>query len=218
MRRVLDPMFVYFDLGRHWIPQQGLAMMVLSDISYLMESSGILISLRLLPHCVLFMLCRCLKFMSVAFCRFLISLALPLPKSRDCRVPKVLLSSAVPIPIRFSPSCADILLIFTFIPGNQQLILASLIRHLDHKNVAHDPQLKSYVIQVATALARQIRSGVVLAEIGFVCDLCRHLRKSLQATVESVGEQESNSNILLQNSIEDCLLETAKGVSLILVI
>ncbi|XP_059437223.1 protein SEMI-ROLLED LEAF 2 [Corylus avellana] len=135
MRRVLDPMFVYFDLGRHWIPQQGLAMMVLSDMSYLMESSG-----------------------------------------------------------------------------NQQLILASLIRHLDHKNVAHDPQLKSYVIQVATTLARQIRSGVVLAEIGFVCDLCRHLRKSLQATVESVGEQESNSNILLQNSIEDCLLETAKGI------
>ena len=104
----------------------------------------------------------------------------------------------------------------TLIPGNQQLILASLIRHLDHKNVAHDPQLKSYVIQVATALARQIRSGVVLAEIGFVCDLCRHLRKSLQATVESVGEQESNSNILLQNSIEGCLLEIAKGVSLIL--
>lgn len=124
----------------------------------------------------------------------------------------------MPICMCFNPSCVDILLIFTFIPGNQQLILGSLIRHLDHKNVAHDPQLKSYVIQVATALARQIRSGVVLAEIGFVCDLCRHLRKSLQATVESVGEQESNSNILLQNSIEDCLLETAKGVSLILVI
>ncbi|KAB1202104.1 hypothetical protein CJ030_MR8G004271 [Morella rubra] len=42
--------------------------------------------------------------------------------------------------------------------------------------------------------------------------LTRHLRKSLQATVESVGEQESNSNILLQNSIEDCLLEIAKGI------
>lgn len=89
-----------------------------------------------------------------------------------------------------------------------------MIRHLDHKNVSHDPQLKSYVIQVATTLARQIRSGTVLAEIGFVCDLCRHLRKSLQATVESVGEQEANTNILLQNSIEDCLLEIAKGVSL----
>lgn len=135
MRRVLDPMFTYFDSRRQWIPRQGLAMIVLSDMAYLMENSG-----------------------------------------------------------------------------NQQLILASVIRHLDHKNVSHDPQLKSYVIQVASALARQIRSGMVLVEIGSVSDLCRHLRKSFQATVESVGEQESNLNILLRNSIEDCLLEIAKGM------
>lgn len=87
-----------------------------------------------------------------------------------------------------------------------------MVRHLEHKNVTHDPELKSHVIQVATALARQIRSGTVLAEIGFVSDLCRHLRKSLQAVVESVGEQESNINMVLQSSIEDCLLEIAKGV------
>ncbi|XP_021821280.1 uncharacterized protein LOC110762878 isoform X1 [Prunus avium] len=135
MRRVLDPMFVYFDSGHHWVPCQGLAMLVLSDMSYFMEASG-----------------------------------------------------------------------------NQQLILAYVIRHLDHKNISHDPQLKSYVIQVASALASQIRSGAVLAEIGFVSDLCRHLRKSLQATAESVGEQESNINIMLQNSIEDCLLEIARGI------
>lgn len=93
------------------------------------------------------------------------------------------------------------------------MILAAVIRHLDHKNVVHDPKLKSCVIQVASALARQIRSGAVLAEIGFVSDLCRHLRKSFQATLESVGEQDSNLNITLQNSIEDCLLEIAKGVN-----
>ncbi|TQD69407.1 hypothetical protein C1H46_045060 [Malus baccata] len=156
MRRVLDPMFVYFDSGHHWVPRQGLAMLVLSDMSYFMEASG-----------------------------------------------------------------------------NQQLILAYVIRHLDHKNISQDPQLKSSVIQVASALASQIRSGAVLAEIGFVSDLCRHLRKSLQATAESVGEQESNIrhlrkslqataesvgeqesniNIMLQNSIEDCLLEISRGI------
>ncbi|XP_057960822.1 protein SEMI-ROLLED LEAF 2 isoform X2 [Malania oleifera] len=135
LRRVLDPMFVYFDTGKHWVSRQGLAMMVLSDMSYFVEATG-----------------------------------------------------------------------------NQQLILSSVIRHLDHKNVAHDPQVKSYVVQVAAALARQIRSGVVLAEIGFVSDLCRHLRKSLQATVESVGEQELSLNVSLQNSIDDCLLEIAKGI------
>ena len=104
------------------------------------------------------------------------------------------------------------LLMLFLIAGDRLLILAAVIRHLDHKNVEHDPQIKSNVIQVASALTRQIRSGVVLSEIGFVSDLCRHLRKSFQATVESVGEQESNLNISLQNSIEDCLLEMAKGV------
>ncbi|KAF2307308.1 hypothetical protein GH714_026229 [Hevea brasiliensis] len=135
MRRVLDPMFVYFDSGRHWAPLQGLSVTVLSDMCYLLESSG-----------------------------------------------------------------------------HQQLVLAAVIRHLDHKNVVHDLQLKSNIIQVAAVLARQIRSEVVLAEIGFVSDLCRHLRKSLHATVESVAEQESNLNVLLQNSIEDFLLEIAKGI------
>lgn len=43
MRRILDPMFVYFDIGRHWVPRQGLALVVLSDMSYLMESPGILV-------------------------------------------------------------------------------------------------------------------------------------------------------------------------------
>ncbi|TYG37431.1 hypothetical protein ES288_D13G141000v1 [Gossypium darwinii] len=134
LRLVVDPMFVYFDSRQHWVSQQGLAMVVLSDMSY-WEASG-----------------------------------------------------------------------------NQQLVLAAVVRHLDHKNVAHDPQLKSYIIQVAAALARQIRSRRMLAEIGFVSDLCRHLRKSFQATLESVGEQDTNLNILLQNSIEDCLLEIAKGI------
>ena len=47
MRRVLDPMFVYFDSGRHWAPQQRLAMKVLSFMAYFMENSGIVHSLSL---------------------------------------------------------------------------------------------------------------------------------------------------------------------------
>lgn len=135
MRRILDPMFVYFDIGRHWVPRQGLALVVLSDMSYLMES-----------------------------------------------------------------------------PGNKQLILASVIRHLDHKNVSHDLQIKAYVVQVAAALASQIRSKGILSEIG-VSDLCRHLRKSLQAIYETSGGQELNLNITLQNSIQSCLLEIFRGVA-----
>uniref|UniRef100_A0A367GJ73 Uncharacterized protein n=1 Tax=Glycine max TaxID=3847 RepID=A0A367GJ73_SOYBN len=93
MRRVLDPMFVYFDSRQHWAAQKGLAMIILSRMAYFMENSG-----------------------------------------------------------------------------NQRLILASVIHHLDHKNVMNDPQLKTCVIQVATSLAMQIRSESGLAEIGFVID------------------------------------------------
>lgn len=99
-----------------------------------------------------------------------------------------------------------------FIAGHQQFILTAVVRHLDHKNVSYDPRIKSDIIQTATALARQIRSSIVLSDIGFVNDLCRHMRKSLQASVDSVGEHELNLNTVLQNSIEDCLLETARGV------
>lgn len=136
VRQVLDPMFIYFDKGRHWVPPHGLALVVLSDMSYFMESAG-----------------------------------------------------------------------------NSQLILAGVIRHLDHKNVVHDPEVKSYVVQTATTLARQIRIGSMLSDIGVVSDLCRHLRKSLQATADSVGEQQVHSNLMLQTSMEECLLEIAKGIS-----
>nr|GLL37390.1 protein EFR3 homolog B [Ipomoea trifida] len=134
MRRVLDPMFIHFDNNKHWVPRHGLAFVVLSDMSYFVESSG-----------------------------------------------------------------------------NHQLILTGVVRHLDHKNVACDSQIKSFVIQTATALARQIRLGGGFSDIGFVSDLCRHLRKSLQATVDLAGE-EINLNLTLQTSIQECLLETAKGI------
>ncbi|KAL7003167.1 hypothetical protein U1Q18_004325, partial [Sarracenia purpurea var. burkii] len=136
MRRVLDPMFIYFDTKRHWVPRNGLAIMVLSDMCYFVEN-----------------------------------------------------------------------------PGDQQLILSTVIHHLDHKNVSHDSQIKSNVVQIATSLARQIRSEAELSDIGFVSDLCRHLRKSLQVTAESVRVEDLNVNISLQSAIEDCLLETAKGIA-----
>lgn len=135
LRRVLDPIFMYFDTRRNWAPRQGLAMLLLSDMSYLAESSG-----------------------------------------------------------------------------NEQLVLAAIIRHLEHKNIARDPQIKPDIIQIATALAQQLRSQAVVPEIGVVSDLCRHLRRSLQATAESIGQQESNWNVSLQNCIEDCLLEIVRGI------
>lgn len=81
----------------------------------------------------------------------------------------------------------------------------------------HDPQLKSNIVQIATSLVKQLRLRSVVAEIGIVSNLCRHLRRSLQVTVEMVRPEESSWNFLLQDSIEDCLLEIVKGVSMLLV-
>ncbi|KMZ69756.1 hypothetical protein ZOSMA_208G00490 [Zostera marina] len=135
VRHILDPMFNYFDTGKHWDPRRGLSVFVLSDVTHFMK-------------------------------------------------------------------CSD----------HHQAVLAAIIRYLDHKNVAHDPRMKSDIIQVATSLIKQstLRTGV--SEIATISDLCKHLRKSLQATVELVGLQESNRNITLQNSIVDCLLEISKGI------
>lgn len=40
MRRVLDPMFVYFDRKMQWKPRTGLARVILSDILWLVEGTG----------------------------------------------------------------------------------------------------------------------------------------------------------------------------------
>jgi hypothetical protein len=51
MRRVLDPMFVYFDSRQHWAPQNGLAMMVLSSMAYFIENTGIALSYHFDINC-----------------------------------------------------------------------------------------------------------------------------------------------------------------------
>lgn len=135
MRMILDPMFTYFDMHKHWAPKHGLALNVLLNMACLSKISG-----------------------------------------------------------------------------NEQFILIALVRHLDNKDIIHDPQLKSNIVQIATSLVKQLRLRSVVAEIGVASNLCRHLRKSLQVTVEIVRPEEASWNFLLQDSIEDCLLEIVKGI------
>lgn len=69
------------------------------------------------------------------------------------------------------------------------------------------------MIQIATALAQQLRAQAIVPDIGIVSDMCRHLKKSLQASVDFGGQQKPNISTSLQSAIEDCLLEIARGVS-----
>jgi lysyl-tRNA synthetase class I len=95
--------------------------------------------------------------------------------------------------------------------GNEKLILTAVIRHLDHKNISHDPQTKSDIIQTATSLARQLRSRGITAELVVAADLCKHLRKTLEA-LESGSVEELNLNESLRKFLEDCLMEVVRGV------
>ncbi|XP_048637622.1 protein SEMI-ROLLED LEAF 2-like [Brassica napus] len=161
LRQILDHMLSYFTSRRQWTTPNGLAMIVLSDATYLMETSG----------------------------NVLCPLSFLLEHSFFC-----------------------LTVMFLYMSGTQQLVLSSVVRHLDNKHVASDPELKAYIVQVAGCLAKLIRTSSYLREISFVKDLCRHLRKSFQAASRSIGEKELNLNVMLQNSIEDCLREIAKGV------
>ncbi|KAI3993394.1 hypothetical protein MKX01_010137 [Papaver californicum] len=66
--------------------------------------------------------------------------------------------------------------------------------------------------QIASALAQQLRAQSIVPDIGIVSDMCRHLKKSLQASVDFVGQQKPNTSTSLQNAIEGCLLEIARGI------
>lgn len=59
MRRVLDPMFVYFDTRQQWVPS-GLAFIVLSDMAYFMDTPGnfVFVSICSLSSHILF-ICYC---------------------------------------------------------------------------------------------------------------------------------------------------------------
>lgn len=41
VRRVLDPMFRYLDAGKHWSMETGLALIVLQNMQFLMEQTGL---------------------------------------------------------------------------------------------------------------------------------------------------------------------------------
>ncbi|XP_020531887.1 uncharacterized protein LOC18448561 isoform X2 [Amborella trichopoda] len=138
IRRVLEPLFRYFDKGNHWSPQNGLAFMVLLDMLLLMEKLG----------------------------------------------------------------------------QNTHFLLSLLIKHLDHKNVAKEPNLQVDIIGVTTRLSQYSKLQASVAIIGAISDLMRHLRKSMQCSFEAtnLGDDINKWNHNFQSSLEECLIQLANKV------
>lgn len=138
VRRVLDPMFRFFDAGKHWSLERGPALVVLQNMQFLMEQTG-----------------------------------------------------------------------------NGQLLLAALVRHLDHKNVEGNLVMKTNIVVLTAVLARQSKAKATVAEVGAMSDLSKHLRRSLQVSMETpVGGsvRAPDENISLQAAIEECLMEFGRRV------
>lgn len=101
-----------------------------------------------------------------------------------------------------------------YFAGNEQLFLPMLVRHLDHKAVVDQPSMKANIVEIIGNLARHSRSKPTIADIGSISDLLKHLRKSIQFTLESsvtigylIEDHQS-----LQTALEECLTELVKRV------
>lgn len=94
------------------------------------------------------------------------------------------------------------------------MLVSSLVKHLDHKNVMKQQGLQVNMVNVATCLvlhAKQQPSGAMTAVIA---DLIKHLRKCLQNAAEpKVSADETKYNSELQHALENCIAELSNKVS-----
>ncbi|RZB62792.1 uncharacterized protein LOC114387939 isoform X1 [Glycine soja] len=97
---------------------------------------------------------------------------------------------------------------------NSHLLLSSLVKHLDHKNVAKKPILQIDIINTTMQLAQNVKQQASVAIIGAISDLIKHLRKCLQNLSEasSNGNDAYRLNAELQSSLEMCILQLSKKV------
>ncbi|KAI9075742.1 hypothetical protein K1719_042228 [Acacia pycnantha] len=58
--------------------------------------------------------------------------------------------------------------------GKSHLLFSSLIKHLDHKNVAKQPVLLIDIINVTTQFAQKVQQPASIAIMGTISDLIKH--------------------------------------------
>ncbi|MCO5547331.1 hypothetical protein L7F22_000779 [Adiantum nelumboides] len=100
-----------------------------------------------------------------------------------------------------------------FVTGNDSFILVVLVKHLDHKSVSQDLQVKSDIVSIAASLARQSKSKSTAIEIAVLTDILRHLRNTLMATLEASLQPMLGDYTHLQLAIQNFLSEIVKKIS-----
>ncbi|KAL4293709.1 uncharacterized protein LOC110262398 [Arachis ipaensis] len=68
---------------------------------------------------------------------------------------------------------------------NTHVLLSMLIKHLDHKIVLKEPKMQLDIVEVTTSLAQYAKVQPSVSIIGALSDVMRHLRKSIQCSLEN---------------------------------
>ncbi|KAI3518432.1 hypothetical protein L1887_07179 [Cichorium endivia] len=85
------------------------------------------------------------------------------------------------------------------------LLLAILVKHVDHKDIMKQPILQLHIVNVATQLSKYIKQHQGLVSIvGAIADLIKHLRKCLHRLSKS-GQASDSFYIDLQCALENCI-------------
>ncbi|KAA3454672.1 protein EFR3-like protein B isoform X2 [Gossypium australe] len=94
-----------------------------------------------------------------------------------------------------------------------QVLLAILVKHMEHKNIAKQPHIQVNIVNVITLLAENAKSLPSVATIGTITDLMKHLRRCLQNSAElssSGGDNKYNTD--LQLGLEKCISQLSNKV------
>ncbi|XP_012575047.1 protein SEMI-ROLLED LEAF 2-like isoform X2 [Cicer arietinum] len=92
---------------------------------------------------------------------------------------------------------------------NTHVLLSILIKHLDHKLVFKQPNIQLEIIEVILSLAQYTKVQPSVAIISAVSDLMRHLRKSIQYSLDdsNLGTETINWNKKFGEAVDRCLLQ-----------
>ena len=96
---------------------------------------------------------------------------------------------------------------------NCHVLVSSLIKHLDHKNVMKQQGAQVNMVNVATCLALHAKQQASGAMTAVIADLIKHLRKCSQNAAESdlsAGVSKQNSD--LQHALDKCIAELSNKV------
>nr|VDD08388.1 unnamed protein product [Brassica rapa] len=97
--------------------------------------------------------------------------------------------------------------------GNCHVLVSSLIKHLDHKNVTKQQGIQVNMVKVATCLVVHAKQGASGAMTAVIAELIKHLRKFLQNAAESdLSADETKLNSELQLALENCIAELSNKV------